>query len=221
MSIDDFKLEYLDMYYIYTGSSTSKIESEPYCSTFIAFARKDLEDCKGLRGICNAVSNSKKALHRRVDTLCDALGYSLNKQSKNNFPSKLEYLSKCGIVTPQILHRLNSIRNKIEHDYEVIEYLEAENYIDIIELFLVATNIFLKNYPDLMAGNLMNCERFEQNEIYKDLPEEIELNVDLKQGEIAFRLYNSEKIGEFNIDKSDAMYFEWLHKLMSSYFGNY
>tara|TARA_B100001179_G_scaffold158456_1_gene115873 strand:- start:620 stop:1129 length:510 start_codon:yes stop_codon:yes gene_type:complete len=147
MNIEDFKLEHLEMYYIAPESLNYETESEPYCSTFINFARKDLEDSHDLRGICNAVSNSKRALHRRVDTLCSSLGYNLYKQSKNNFPSKLDYLGKCGVITPQILYRLNSIRNRIEHDYEAIEYSEAENYIDIIELFLVATSIFLKNYP--------------------------------------------------------------------------
>lgn len=89
MNIEDFKLEYLDMYYIYTGSSTGASESEPYCSTYIDFARKDLQDSKDLRGICNAVSNSKRALHRRIDTLCDTLGCALNKQAKTTFLQNL------------------------------------------------------------------------------------------------------------------------------------
>ncbi len=221
MNIEDFKLEYLEMYDIYTGCSTRESESEPCCSTYIDFARKDLQDSKALRGIFNAVSNSKRALHRRVDTLCNALGYGLGRKAKNNFPSKLEYLSKCGVITPQILYRLNSIRNKIEHDYEAIEYAEAENYIDIIELFLVATSIFLKNYPSSLAGELMDSEEFKKNNFYKELPQEIELGVDLKQGKITLRLYDPKKIGEMKIDMSDDNYFEWLHKLMFSYFGNY
>lgn len=221
MNANDFKLEYLNMYYIYTACCTGVSESEPYCSTYIDFARKDLLDSKDLRGICNAVSNSKRALHRRVDTLCDALGYGLDKTAKNNFPSKLGYLSKCGVITPQILYRLNSIRNKIEHDYEAIEYSEAENYIDIIELFLVATSIFLKNYPSSMSGDLMDSEAFRKYDFYKDLPKELELDVDLKQGKIVLKLYDTTMTGKIKIDISEKMYFEWLHKIMFSYFGNY
>lgn len=220
MKIEDFKLEYLEMYYISPESFKDETESEPYCSTFISFARQDLEDSQDLRGICNAISNSKRALHRRVDTLCNSLGYSLYKQSKNNFPSKLEYLGKCGVITPQILYRLNTIRNKIEHDYEAIEYSEAENYIDIIELFLVATSIFLKNYPDSMYGDLMDFEEFTERDIYKNLPQEIGFNVNFEKGELSLKFYGKQS-GQRQILISDGEYFECLHCLMFNYFGSY
>ena len=48
------------------------------------------------------------------------------------------------ILHPQIIRRLNYIRNKLEHDYEAPNYTEAENYVDIIELFLVATSVLSK-----------------------------------------------------------------------------
>ena len=124
------------------------------------------------------------------------------------------------MITPQILYRLNTIRNKIEHDYEAIEYSEAENYIDIIELFLVATSIFLKNYPDSMYGDLMDFEEFTERDIYKNLPQEIGFNVNFEKGELSLKFYGKQS-GQRQILISDGEYFEWLHCLMFNYFGSY
>ena len=55
------------------------------------------------------------------------------------------------ILHPQIIRRLNYIRNKLEHDYEAPNYTEAENYVDIIELFLVATSVFIKTIRPFMS----------------------------------------------------------------------
>ena len=124
------------------------------------------------------------------------------------------------MITPQILYRLNTIRNKIEHDYEVIEYSEAENSIDLIELFLVATSIFLKNYPNSMYGDLIDFEGFTEREIYKTLPQEINFDVDFKKGELSLKFYGKQS-GQRKIIISDETYFEWLHCLMFNYFGSY
>lgn len=220
VNIEDFKLDYLKMYFISPEITSYETETEPRCATFINFARQDLKDCRESRGIYNAVSNSKRALHRRVDTLCNSLGYSLYKHARNNFPSKIEYLSKCGVITPQILHKLNTIRNKVEHDYEIIEYSEAENYIDIIELFLVATSIFLKNYPDSMYGDLINFEEFTQKHFYKNLPQEIVFEMNLKAGELSLKTYGKQ-LEQRKFIISDDAYFEWVYYLMFNYFGNY
>ena len=46
-----------------------------HCATFIEFARNDLSTSQNLHAIYNAVSNDKRALHRRVDILCSLAGY--------------------------------------------------------------------------------------------------------------------------------------------------
>ncbi|MFH4094891.1 hypothetical protein WAI78_21795, partial [Acinetobacter baumannii] len=64
------KPEYLKYYEGVTTCTTHKLEDTPHCATFIEFARNDLSTSQNLHAIYNAVSNAKRALHRRVDILC-------------------------------------------------------------------------------------------------------------------------------------------------------
>jgi len=213
-----FKPEYLANY---AESSTTKgfeFESVPYSSTFIQFARDDLEKSQDLRATYNAISNAKRALHRRVDMLCSVLAYDSFNGKKNNFPTKLAFLEKCGIFTPQIIARLNQIRNNLEHDYAILEYKEAENYVDIIELFLVATSIFLKNYPENIEFELMPDEDSKNLEIYTQLPKWISINLFLKKGALEIFLHNDNAKYAITSKINDENYFIWVKQIMHEYF---
>ena len=213
-----FKPEYLGYYRQSSSIAGHEVETTPYSSTFIAFARKDLI-CQDLRACYNAISNSKRALHRRVDTLCSVLGYKLYIENKNNFPSKLEFLEKCGIFTPQILTRLNQIRNRLEHDYESPDYKEAENYVDIIELFLMATGLFLKNYPKNLEFELITPNELDKLDVYNQLPDLISVDFSLKEGDIKIStLKEDQSVSLISTKINDQDYFTWLKPFINEYF---
>jgi len=48
-------------------------------------------------------------------------------------------LREIGVVAPKVLERLNKIRNRIEHDYYCPTIEEANDFIDVVELFPYAT----------------------------------------------------------------------------------
>ena len=58
--------------------------------------------------------------------------------SKRNlkFEKKLEFLEAVGIVSARSLARLNSIRNKMEHKYEIPKIGEIEVYYDLALAFV-------------------------------------------------------------------------------------
>lgn len=213
-----FKPEYLANYTEMCTTKGFEFEAAPYSSTFIQFAREDLEKSQDLRATYNAVSNAKRALHRRVDMLCSVLSYDLFNGKRNNFPTKLDFLEKCGVFTPQIISRLNRIRNKLEHDYATLEYKEAENYVDIIELFLVATSIFLKNYPEYIEFKLMHDEDSKKLEMYTYLPQWICVDLSLKEGYLEISLTNDNAKYVITPKINDENYFIWVKQIMHEYF---
>jgi hypothetical protein len=114
---------------------------------YVDFAKQDIGN-SGHRGSVNAVSNAKRALHLQVDIICAALGFNkLPKREKKKFPQKIQFLNQSGVLAPRVILRLNQHRNLIEHEYHVPARKEAEDYVDIVELFLESTNTIITSFP--------------------------------------------------------------------------
>lgn len=109
---------------------------------YLMFAKEDLFE-KSEHGDLNSVFNTKKAVHCQIDILLWNLGFSEYKEL--NFRRKLEILQNCGVIAPNILIRLNSIRNYLEHDYQFVKRKKAQELNDIAVLFVQATSrLYLK-----------------------------------------------------------------------------
>ncbi|WP_419207854.1 hypothetical protein ACN08N_21255 [Photobacterium leiognathi subsp. mandapamensis] len=140
---------------------------------YFNYAIQDIEEAEGSRSLINAFLNAKRALHYQIDLLIEAYGYKSYK-NRNTFPAKLEYCKKCGIVSPRILEKLNKVRNEIEHDYTVPTRSEVDDFIDVVELFLAATDRFFYRLPDNIVFPGLDEDYQDQfNDIY---------NVKLVQG---------------------------------------
>ncbi len=124
-----------------------EIKGELKPRDYFNYAIKDLENEQDSRSLINALLNAKKALHYQIDLLIDAYGFNSHK-NRNSFPVKLDYCKRCGIVSPRILSKLNIVRNAVEHDYTVPKKDEVDDFIDITELFLAATDRFFYRLPD-------------------------------------------------------------------------
>jgi hypothetical protein len=116
--------------------------------TYVDFATADLLEQNSKRTRVNAISNAKRALHFQVDLLSDALGFNQSPlRKRNNFPEKLNFCGKCGIVAPRILEKINRQRNALEHDYYIPTRPQSEDFLDVVMLFLGATNRLLAFFP--------------------------------------------------------------------------
>jgi len=115
---------------------------------YFDFAQMDRSDGTSGRHLVNSVSNSKRALHLRMENLYNGFGGMVVAGKPHNFPELVGFLRKCGIVSPRILDRINKLRNAIEHDYYVPTIDEVDTFLDITELFLGATDILIFRQPD-------------------------------------------------------------------------
>lgn len=148
------------------GYQSIHISGKPTPRMYYDFSVADIENGFDDRSRVNALSNAKRALHFQVELISSAFGIEkLPYKERHNFPNKLEFCRKCGVTGERVLNKLNKIRNLVEHEYRIPTKDELEDFIDIVELFLSATDRFVYHFPvDL------ELEEFS-NENKESLPE--------------------------------------------------
>lgn len=112
-------------------------------SEFLEYAENDLKQ-KGPQAAANALANAKRALDCQLDYFFATYGLSQISIKQNwSTSKKISLMDELGIVPQSIFHRVNKARNDLEHRYELPSILTAENSIDIIGLFVAATDLYL------------------------------------------------------------------------------
>lgn len=112
---------------------------------FLEYAKQDLTSGY-VHHLVNALSNVKRAIDCRADSLLVVLGLSDRaKKEKWNFPAKTETLSRAGIVAPDILRRIVRKRNELEHEYKLPKMQDVQDAIDVAGLFMEYTDRYLVN----------------------------------------------------------------------------
>jgi len=130
----------------FTGKATQReFRSPPLWDVtaydYLKWALEDLSEGNSERIRINSLSNIKKSLHRRVDTL---IKYYWLKPERNNFPSKLSTLKNVDIFIPGIIDKINLNRNLSEHEYVTAPDIEElEETIVIAEFFLKSTDYLI------------------------------------------------------------------------------
>jgi hypothetical protein len=84
-----------------------------------------------------------------ADTLLDFWGIyqfnSLKKQKRTyTFDEKLKDLNTAGILTPNLLKRINKYRNSVEHMYTIPDKKQLLDYYDVASMFIELTDRYLK-----------------------------------------------------------------------------
>lgn len=173
---------------------------------YFDFAVQDIENEKSERALVNALSNAKRALHLQVETLANALGFKIYSSKKRpNFHDYVGFCEKAGVVTPRILRKLNSIRNAVEHDYYIPDVSEVEDFIDVVELFLSATDRFFFQFP-------LDAEFLPRKKVKDDAPDIHSIKLEAYSGEIRLITYGVER--EIKVSAKDESYYNWLHVLI-------
>lgn len=95
---------------------------------------------KEKKSYINALSNAKRVIESQIDFILFILGYFNRAKKQNwNFPHKIEFIKSLGVISPNILMKINRMRNLLEHEYMYPSKDDVENSIDVAELFLDAT----------------------------------------------------------------------------------
>ena len=102
---------------------------------FVLFADPAARDPRLHRNDC--VQHLKQAIDCAADVFLSVFGLYDYFSAKNlKLPAKLAFLDAAGVTNKRSLVRLNTIRNRIEHDYAAPELPELEVYLDLAGTFV-------------------------------------------------------------------------------------
>jgi hypothetical protein len=156
---------------IYDGGSSGQI-ALPWdlsAEKYLGFARTDFRQ-RSARGFVNALGNAKRALHCQVDSVLYSTGFwNRATERRWDFIAKTDLLTELKIATPNVLRRINRLRNQVEHHYSIPgDAKQLEDFIDIVELFIASTRGFTASRYEMAD--------FTQPSSRRDLSVEISFN---------------------------------------------
>lgn len=118
---------------------------------YLEYARSELED-GSVGSRINCVSHIKRAVECELDTLFYLVGL---RSPKRNFPAKMEFVRSAGLLSNRSLETFNTVRNRVEHEYQAPEVEDLGLYFDLAESFVLALEgyfFMLKECPGLLFG---------------------------------------------------------------------
>ncbi|CEQ02938.1 Uncharacterised protein [[Clostridium] sordellii] len=176
--IEKFK-GFIKKYYKYLdsdgggGSVCSIPRFDLYSRDYLRFAQKSF-DQGGDDGLINCVSNLKRAMDCELDTFLFIIDlYNIFKKKNLKVEQKLKFIETLGLFSSKSLERLNTVRNKMEHEYKVPNLIDIEMYFELVEALIRSLQ---------MAGTLLSLNEHQNFIIYDDNSNEIGyLNLEYKR----------------------------------------
>ncbi len=115
---------------------------------YLKFAEEDLKE-DSERGRVNALSNAKRSLDARIESILIGFGFHRTAKAENwKMPKKLAFLTNLGILAPRVLTKLNRTRNLIEHEFHCPTREQVEDFVDVVALFNESTKVYLNHLPN-------------------------------------------------------------------------
>ena len=200
-----FTPDLVGWYFLLGGSQITYSRKGIWPSTYLAYAQEDFEGEKDARTLVNAISNAKRALHYQVEGLADALGWNHFK-ARDDFPTRLNFLGLCGVLSPTIIRRINRMRNSVEHDYYIPTEDETLEYLEIVELYLGAVHHTATYFPSDVEAELMSSS--EDYDTKLNYPPHIRIRLPEGSGQLTITAPGKLEIVDIGV--TDPQYFKWV-----------
>lgn len=142
--LKELLIEYLPLMSIdgSTGRSTSFPVFDLFARDYLQFAEHELLQLKNDSSkiehihLINCVSHLKRAIDCQLDVCLHALNIKVFKEKNLSFNAKLKFFKAAGVFNSFSLNRFNTIRNKMEHHYQIPKIEDIETYFDFVSAFV-------------------------------------------------------------------------------------
>lgn len=139
---------------------------ELYARDYLKFAEEGLiSDSKS--GLLNCISNLKRAMDCQIDTFFYTVNLYKAFNGKNlKFEKKLAFIEEIGLFSSRSLGKLNVMRNKMEHMYQVPKVVEIELYFELVQALVRSLEmaISLLNWHSELEFSIISEEEGEGDE---------------------------------------------------------
>ncbi len=129
---------------------------------YLDFAEKELCSNNSFRQI-NCIGHLKRAIDSQLDTFFYIFNLSKIFNQRNlKIEKKLDFLKEAGVFSSYSLNRLNTIRNRMEHKYEIPKIEDLDVYFDLVTSFIAiierTISLVNNNYQEYSINNKDNKE---------------------------------------------------------------
>lgn len=103
---------------------------------YLAFAEEELAKPAPQNRI-NCIAHLKRAADCQLDIFLHAFNLFTHAQKNRlSFAAKLQFLDDIALISPRSLRRLNTVRNKMEHEFTIPDLPDLEAYADLVHAFV-------------------------------------------------------------------------------------
>lgn len=94
--------------------------------------------------LANSFSHTERALGAQLDYFLSSYGLKhITSSTKWGNKRKIELIGDLGLVPDRILHKVNEVRIELEHRYRFPSQPTAVNSLDVVQMFVAATDMYL------------------------------------------------------------------------------
>ncbi len=165
---------------------------------FLGIAEMGL-DSNVLSDKINTVSNLKRAVDCQIDIFLESINLKKIFQKNNlKFEHKTKFLADIGILSSKSINKLNSIRNKLEHEYKIPTIDDLQVYY---ELVWYVTEIIDARLLSVRTNGEINYSLY-----YDDKKFYFSIKFDIENSKFTFEIrdWSNKEISEKKINKIEV-----------------
>lgn len=139
---------------------------------FLNFAENAIVS-ESKEGMISAISNLKRALDCEMDMFFESINLnSIFKKKSLKFEKKTQFLADIGLFPIKTINKLNSIRNKMEHEYKAPEISDLHAYYELVWSVVRIVDLYLELLH--VKGEIYLVLYSENNEYYFMLKHDVD-----------------------------------------------
>jgi len=142
--IINFILNHFDKCHFQEGGSPvvniSEFELMPF--DYIEFAQNELNKNTS-ESLVNCIGHLKRSIECQIDRFLLAINlYDLITKNNLKYPTKFDVIEVTGMFHSKSLQLLNTIRNKMEHEYKIPKVKDLQAYYELCNAFILVVESY-------------------------------------------------------------------------------
>lgn len=156
-----------------SGEGMSLPNYELFPEDYLLYAEQELEivenDPSDIRSKINCILHLKRALDCQLDLFFYIFGFSKIINDRGlGFNKKIWFLQNTDVVRSKVIDRFNTLRNRVEHHYQIPKIEDIEIYYDFISSLISNIEMMISSLnsrsvmqiSDLEDSRILNVEYF-------------------------------------------------------------